>query len=551
MRGRLTPAVVLVGLLSGCSTDRRAPAAEAPAPRETLRPVAEPVMAGAEPAFQERVQAQYASLNAVRERGGADAEQGAAFGEVGKLLVASEFYSEAEPFLLNAQVLAPADRRWPYYLGHALRLRNERERAIQQFERALALRPDDLPTLVWLGALHLDRGDADQADALFARAVKLQPVSVAARSGLGRAALARGDAGRAREHLEAALTADPAAATVRYSLAMAYRQLGDTARAERELRQWQDAQTSPADTLRDGQIPPADPLMEEIGGLLDTAIAFEVRGTRALDRQDLAGAADWFRQGLAVAPRDPALHQNLGSALFLAGDATGAEAEFREALRLAPGYARAHFSLGLIHQARRQDDLAIVSFAEAVKQYPDMADARLSLADALRRAGRAADALPHYRHIFEADSSASQARFGYAIGLVRLGRDVEARAAIEQSAALYPDQPGFSHALARLLAASPADDVRDGRRALATVEALEKKYGPTPALLETKAMALAEVGRFGEAVARQQQAIAAAGRDGRTDAAQRLGENLRRYEARQPCRTPWAADDPIHHPRPG
>jgi tetratricopeptide (TPR) repeat protein len=548
MRGRWL-AIVFVALLPACSADRPAPSPASAAP-ETLRPVALPGLAGSEPAFQERVRARYASLNTLRERSAGTAEQAVAFGEVGKLLVASEFYEEAEPFLINAGILAPQDGRWPYYLGHALRLRNERDRAIAEFERALTLRPDDVPALVWLGALHMDRGDAERADALFTRAVAVQPASVAARSGLGRAALARGDAGRAREQLEAALKVDPTAATVRYALAMAYRQLGEAAAAEQQLRQWQAGQTSPADTLRDGQIPPADPLMEEIGGLLDTAIAFEVRGTRAMDRQDLAGAAAWFRKGLEAAPGDPALHQNLGSALFLAGDRDGAEAEFHQALRLAPGYARAHFSLAVINEARGQDDLAIAGFAAAVTQAPDMADARLSLADALRRTGRVTDALVHYRRIFEADSSASQARFGYAIGLVRLGRDADARASIEESAARFADQPGFSHALARLLAASPVEGVRDGRRGLAIVEALEKQYGATPALLETKAMALAEVGRFADAAARQRDAIGAANRQGRPDLAQRMGANLRTYESRQPCRTPWTLDDPIHHPRP-
>ena len=536
MRGRW-PAILLVALLPACSADRRTASPASPAP-EALRPVALPAMTGSEPAFQERVRARYASLNALGQRAAADGEQAAAFGEVGKLLIASEFYEEAEPFLINARILAPQDARWPYYLGHALRLRHQRDRAIAEFERALALRPDDVPALVWLGALHMDRGDAERADALFTRAVAVQPSS------------ARGDAGRAREQLEAALKADPAAVTVRYALAMAYRQLGDAAAAEQQLRQWQAGQSSPADTLRDGQIPPADPLMEEIGGLLETAIAYEVRGTRAMDRRDLAGAAAWFRKGLEAAPDDPALHQNLGSALFLAGDGDGAEAEFRRALRLAPGYARAHFSLALISEARGQDDLAVAGFADAVKQAPDMADARLSLANALRRTGRVADALDHYRRVFEDDSSASQARFGYAIGLVRLGRDAEARASIEESVARFADQPGFSHALARLLAASPADGVRDGTRGLAIVEALEKQYGATPALLETKAMALAEVGRFPEAVARQRDAIAAARRQGRQDLADRMGENLRLYESKQPCRTPWPPDDPIHHPRP-
>jgi tetratricopeptide (TPR) repeat protein len=505
-------------------------------------------MGGAEPAFQERVRAQFASLTAAMDRQAPDAQISDAFGEVGRLLVASEFYLEAEPFLLNAQSLAPSVARWPYYLGHALRLRNQRDRAIEQFERVLTLQPDDVPALVWLGALRLDRGEADAADPLFSRAVALQPKSVAALSGLGRTRFARGDLASARQHLEAALTADPSAATVRYALAMTYRRLGETSRAEAELVKWKSASGSPADTLRDGQIPPDDRLMDEIGSLLDTAIAYEIRGTRALDAQQWAEAIALFRQALEVAPRDPALHQNLGSALYLAGDQRTAEAEFTEALRLAPGYARAHFSLGVISEERGQDQEAIARFAEAVRHFPDMVDARFKLADALRRTGRVNDALPHYRQIFESDSSASQARFGYAMGLVRLGRYAEARAELESSTRLFADQPGFAHALARVLAAAPDDAVRDGKRALVMVDALEAQYGATPALIETRAMALAELGRFKEAAARQREATAAALRQGRRDVAARMRENEEMYARGMPPRIPWRDDDPVHRP---
>jgi tetratricopeptide (TPR) repeat protein len=506
-------------------------------------------MAGVEPALQERVRSQHASLAAAREAHAPAATMATLYGEVGKLLIAAEFLREAEPYLANAAALAPREMAWPYYLGHALRLRNERARAIEAFARALTLAPSHVPTLVWLGALELDRGDATAAHALFTKAVAADPRSAAALSGLGRAALARGDAAAARTHLEAAVAAQPNAVAVRYALAMTYRGLGDHARAEEQLRVWKAGQLSPADTLRDGQMPPADPLMESIGSMLDTAIAYEVRGTRALDARNFSEAIEQFRRGLAVAPRDATLHQNLGSALFLAGDEAGAEAEFAEALRLSPADARAHFSMGIIHERRGHDGAAIARFADAVKFFPDLVDARFSLADALRRTGRVEEALPHYRQILEADSSASQAKFGYAIGLVRLERWTEARTALEDGARQHPDQPGFAHALARVLAAAPVDAVRNGARAMDIVATLSRQYGASPALVETRAMALAETGKFTEAAAVQREAMAALRAQGRGDLAQRLTANLQRYESGVACRTPWPDDDPVHLPR--
>jgi tetratricopeptide (TPR) repeat protein len=101
-------------------------------------------------------------------------------------------------------------------------------------------------------------------------------------------------------------------------------------------------------------------------------------------------------------------------------------------------------------------------------------EAQLSLADALRRMGRIEEALPHYAEVLRANPSASQASFGYAMGLVRLKRYGEARDRLAEASRAYPDQPGFAHALARLLAAAPDDRVRDGQRALTIMNELLK-----------------------------------------------------------------------------
>jgi hypothetical protein len=70
-------------------------------------------------------------------------------------------------------------------------------------------------------------------------------------------------------------------------------------------------------------------------------------------------------------------------------------------------------------------------------------------------------------------------------------------------------------------------------------------------MAQTMAMTFAEVGQFEEAVTWQRDAMAAAKQAGREDLTARLEENLKRYESRQPCRTPWRDDDPVFHPRPG
>jgi tetratricopeptide (TPR) repeat protein len=142
----------------------------------------------------------------------------------------------------------------------------------------------------------------------------------------------------------------------------------------------------------------------------------------------------------------------------------------------------------------------------------------------------------------------SQARFGYAIGLVRLGRFRDARDSLREAVAMYPDQPGFAHALARILAAAPDDSVRDGAAAVRLTDKLLES-NRTWTLLETRAMAAAEMGRFEDALKWQQAAIEEAG-NAPPAATAHMREILSGYRRGVPCRTPWRADDAIFSPRP-
>jgi tetratricopeptide (TPR) repeat protein len=204
--------------------------------------------------------------------------------------------------------------------------------------------------------------------------------------------------------------------------------------------------------------------------------------------------------------------------------------------------------LGLLAESDMRDPEAIVHFTAAVGLDPNYLEAHASLADALRRTGRVDASLPHYLKVLALNPAVSQARFGYSIGLVRLGRFREARDSLRDAVAMYPDQPGFAHALARILAAAPDDSVRDGTAAVRLTEKLlESNRSWT--LLETRAMAAAEVGRFDDAVKWQQAAIQGAGSVAPAAMAH-MRDILGGYRRGAPCRTPWRADDAIFSPRP-
>lgn len=538
---RAVAAVCLsAALLSACGVDSTetptAPAAspatfsQAPDPAE-LSPVFLPDLSMISESARRQLDTEYAQLVARRQEQEADAGLGAAYGELGQLLLAAGFRDLARVCFLNAQVLAPADARWLYYLGHLHHVNGDLHEALGYFARALELRPDEVAVLLRLGQTSLDLGLKAEAEQTFTRALALEQRSASARLGLGQVALARREYGIATKHLEQALSIESTAGAIHHSLGMAYRGTGDLERAEEHLRR----STS-------GEMRVRDPFMEEIDSLLETATAHEIRGGRALEEGDFPLAADHFRKSVDLAPSEPVFRQKLAMALALGGDASGAQHHLEEVVRRWPTFAKGHYSLGLILLKGGRPSEAIEHFISAVEADPADIPARLQLAEALRAVGRFEESLSHYEQASARDPGLAAARFGRAMALVGLKRYRAAHEHLVLAMDVFPEEVGFAHAAARLLAAAPDDGVRDGQRALAIIEVLVRERRSSVPLTETMAMALAEVGRYTEAAGWQRDAIDQAHAAAASYLMPRLAENLRFFERGQPCRIPFGPE---------
>jgi tetratricopeptide (TPR) repeat protein len=468
--------------------------------RAQLRPAPLPDVTKVEAQLRERLQDQQRAVKALLSVAGTpNFDLAAAFGVQGKWCLAAGLATCAVDSLFNARELAPRDYRWAYYLAHAYRLSSNALAAREAMEQTVSLSPADVPARAWLARLLLDEGKPQLA-ASHIDAVVATAGPAAARAEQGRAALALQRTDEAVTHFKAALT-----------LLML-----------------------------------ADPLMDEVGPSLHSALDFATRGAQALDGRQYADATTLFRKGLEQAPSDAALHLDLGTALYLSGSAREAFEEFEAAARLAPGNARAQFTTGVLSEENGRDADAIARYTKAITLDPSFADARFSLANALRRSDRVEESLTHYRTILDVDPMASQARFGLAMGLVRMGRYREAKGAVDEALRVQPGQPDLVEVLARLLACAPDPSIRNGAAAASTLAALRRsRQGGT--LTETAAMVAAASGRFPEAVSLQRQAMAEGSPEG--GASRAMVENLALYEARQACREPWHPLDPVFQPR--
>ena len=151
-----------------------------------------------------------------------------------------------------------------------------------------------------------------------------------------------------------------------------------------------------------------------------------------------------------------------------------------------------------------------------------------------------------YGHIFDAIEKEISV---YEIDSISFQENIEVVSRVESLQSEQSGQLVFAYLLARILAASPEDSVRDGERALGLAESLYKQI-PVAENAETLAMAYAETGRFDDAIGMQQEAIANAMMSGRFDLLPRLQADLDTYNRHKPCRTPFTREDPLLQPRP-
>jgi tetratricopeptide (TPR) repeat protein len=182
-------------------------------------------------------------------------------------------------------------------------------------------------------------------------------------------------------------------------------------------------------------------------------------------------------------------------------------------------------------------------FLEAIAIEPDNDSARLEFARYLRRADRCLDAIEHYLQAETAASAAagvvpSVVPVETALCLVRTGSDADARNHLEEWLQRRPNDAELQDALARVLAASPDDTVRDGHKALELATAAEAADLGVDAL-ETLAMAHAELHDFEQAIEAQERAIALADEQDRDTWLIVLNSALENYQEGRPNRRPW------------
>ena len=330
--------------------------------------------------------------------------------------------------------------------------------------QALALQPQDLAALVFLGDVQRAMGRVEPAREAYERAVSVSPRCAPVLYGLGEIAAAEGNSRRAVEMFEAALRVQPEANRIHYPLSLAYGRLGNAAKARSHLALRGDAEPALADPLYDAV-------------LRLNPVTYARRGQDALQAGNLAQALQLLRPAAEALPEDPEIRMHLGAALARSGDFEAALEQYQEAVRLQPTNPRAHYNLGTTLTSMGRDDEAVVALRRAVELHPEFPQALFNLGQAMRRFGRHAEALPFLEQTIRVSPTHEPGRLARARVLAKLGRCREAVASVEEGLTILPESRALKGLLARLLAACAADRTADAARALQIAEQVFAEEG--------------------------------------------------------------------------
>jgi predicted O-linked N-acetylglucosamine transferase (SPINDLY family) len=211
-----------------------------------------------------------------------------------------------------------------YQLGNALAAQGKLDQAVDCYERALTLDPDNAEVHNNLGLAMAMQGGLDRAVVHFERALALDPDNAQVHNNLGNAYRAQERTDQAIPHYERALALKPDDALVHNNLGLA---LAAQGRNDQSM-------------VHHVRALALDPDYAEAHYNLGSVLALEGKTDQALAH---------YERALALDPDYAEVHNNLGNVLMLQGRIDQGVTQYERALALKPDFAVAHNGLLFAH----------------------------------------------------------------------------------------------------------------------------------------------------------------------------------------------------------
>ncbi len=287
----------------------------------------------------------------------------------------------------------------------------------------LAVDPDNIDALHFLGVISHQRGEHERAAELISRALSRNPSNAPAHNNLGNTLGAQGKLNEAVVSYLNALALEPDYVDALVNLGAALRAQG---RLDRALACYKRALA----------LAPNAPAARS--GLEDVLKA----------ENNVGKAAAHDDRAPTLAPESCEWHFDQGNSYKDHSQWDEAVASYEKALSLNPDFSPAYVNLGNVLNVQGKPDQAIACYRKALVLDPDLLEAHYNLADVMRDQNRLSEAIPCYEKVIVLRPDLPEAHYGLGHVFRNQGRLYEGLACNKKALSLNPEYVEARWALA-------------------------------------------------------------------------------------------------------
>jgi tetratricopeptide (TPR) repeat protein len=382
------------------------------------------------------------------------------------------------------------------------------------FSQALPKNYQNVVVTMILGNAYFEAGKLDEAIEQYVAALKIRPRYAEAHFNWGNVLGRRQQWPEAIQHYEEAIQINPGHVDARLNLANALAESGRSPEAIALLN----------------ALLKQHPKEYRAHNNLGNALAAQGQWAEAIEH---------FKQALKLHPANVETLNNWGNALADQGNLQAAEGLYLEAMKRNPSDARTRNELGRLYAELNRLPEAIKQYSEALRLNPAFVEAHLNYGLALAVDRQFEAAAAHFKEALRLRPNSAEAHNNLGYILTEEGKARSAAAHYAEAVRLKPTLAPALNSLARIYAADPDANLRNGAEAVRLAEkACTLTQRRQILFLDTLAAAYAEAGRFPEAIATARETIELATRMGQSPFATQVQERLNLYSAGRPWRGP-------------
>ena len=259
-------------------------------------------------------------------------------------------YDRALEDYSKAIELKPDDADAYYNRGVAYARKSEYDRALEDCSKAIELKPDYAEAYYSRGAAYVIKSEYDRTIEDCSKAIELKPDYAEAYYIRGATYDIKGEHDRALEDYSKAIELKPDYAEAYYNRGLAYGRKSEYGRALKDF-------------TKAIELKP------------DYAEAYNNRGVIYGRRGEYDRALKDFTKAIELKPDYAEAYNNRGLAYFYKDDYDRALEDYDEAIKLKSNYAGAYYNRGLAYFYKDDYDRALEDYDEAIKLKPDYAEA--------------------------------------------------------------------------------------------------------------------------------------------------------------------------------